>query len=504
VLAACGEREADETAPAYLAPVGLDEHVVFVDQARAKAHLLRAATPAPDPVATRVRLPDNPVLAERRQGSQNEILILCQGDPDPDRGSPVPPALVVFGQNGIDRSYELQAGFDALVQSEDGRYAVALFSPTGSGGAVDTLLFNPNEIAIVDLDAVPESGQNPAIRTLRSFSSVPERVVVSPVLDLAGAQRRLAVVLFGNVVSLIDLNHPERDEYTVPLTDDVDRVVGLEQVRFDLQEAKVYLRGTSSTDVYVVQLTPSTETTNDFKPSLNQLGAGIPLYDMELYGENADRRLLVAAGEQALVIHADTNLVTSVGLDQSVSHVLLFEGTAPFDPAVEQRALLYGSGGDSVTLLDLDQIEERGSRNAEMLDLGRPFQSVMPLDDNLVLIVHDRGLSLLDLEERTVAPIAAQVTLTEAIPDPVLDRVWVAPAQQSKVGWLDLVKFHPDEVRLDHPIVSALPLTRSEHKRFVAVHQSAVGHVTILNADDPKRLDQAVSLHGFLLNDTLD
>jgi hypothetical protein len=262
-------------------------------------------------------------------------------------------------------------------------------------------------------------------------------------------------------------------------------------------------------DVFVVQLTERLEVDLeklDFAVSLNQLGAGGTPQDMTLYGSGETRRLLVAAGNQALIIDANTSRVTAVPLDQSATRVLLFDAAAPFDSSVEKRALLYAPDGNSLTFLDLDRAEERGARSTEMLTLGSAFKSLLPLPNSpgFVLAVHTNGVSLVDLADRTVTPISVNANLEDAIPDPVLNRAWLVPPGQPRVGYLDLDTFHPDEVRLDADIRYALPLTRAEVPRFVAVHDSPLGHVTILDGSEPKDLKSAVSLQGFLVSGALD
>src|SRR5690606_7437575 len=98
-----------------------------------------------------------------RQPTEDALLVLCQGTPD-SRGD-APAALALVGPEGTTTSYVLESRFDSLAVSEDGRYAVAYFGQ-GMGGQQD-FLFNPNEIAIVDLQAPPDA-RNPSARTLES------------------------------------------------------------------------------------------------------------------------------------------------------------------------------------------------------------------------------------------------------------------------------------------------------------------------------------------------
>src|SRR5690606_5880773 len=120
-------------------------------------------------------------------------------------------------------------------------------------------------------------------------------------MEIADEKRRVAVVLFDSHVSILDMNHPDRPEYTVELSRGAS--IGLNEVRFSAEERRIYLLGSNSNDIYVLTLLPASgNRVNDFEPSLNQLGASSRPSDMALYGEEDERRLLAVSGSTALVI----------------------------------------------------------------------------------------------------------------------------------------------------------------------------------------------------------
>jgi hypothetical protein len=323
-------------------------------------------------------------------------------------------------------------------------------------------------------------------------------------MRIAGEDRRLAVVLSSSQAALIDLNYPDRPEFTVELTQNAN--VGLNQVRFSADEQKVYLLGSNSNDIYVITLLPAAANReNDFEPSLNTLGVGERPTDMTLYGTGAGSRLLAVGGADALVIEAGSNRITRVPLGVSAQRLHLFSSTAPFDAAVEERALIYGIGDQVVAFLDLDQVEERTTRNVETLNLGAPIASLRVLDETLVLVLHqNRGLSLLDLEERTVSPITATVDTSSTLPSLDLNRLWVGATGSQVLAYLDLADFHPSQVQLGAPIERVMLFTRGKAKRVLVVHPSTFGRATILDAERPERVEDAVMLQGFFLEGVLD
>lgn len=519
----CGEREADFTTNhQYLAPVALDRDVALIDQTAANVLLVDAA-PATASASARVSsLPTtSPILAELRRGSRDrsELLVLCQGNSDNAEGGARPAELAVIADSGLVRSYRLAAQFNALAQSDDGRYALLYFDASKQNTLSDSLLFNPLQIAIVDLETTAE----PLDRTLDGAGSVPTGVVFSPAMTLAGESRRLAVVLMNSTVNVIDLTAPERPITTVTVSTDRARNIELEQVLFDEVDNKIYLRG-SGLDIYVLQLTPD-PSESDFETSLNQLGASGAPKDMVLYAAGPEaaeadaverRRVLAVGGMEALVIDADSNRVTSIGLGHAASKIHLFQWRPDLESeATRGSALLYQLNTNVISFLDLEDVEDRRTRNLERLTLRTQYTQVIDLRDNLLLFIHgSSGLSLIDLAARTVSEISSRANLQGAVYDPALGRLWVKPQGDERLGFVDIGvqgdsqsrtrTFVPNEVRLDAPIDQLLPMTRLSPERLVVTHASAVGWLTILDARDPANLERAVSLRGYTLQSRIE
>jgi hypothetical protein len=506
-VAACGGRQADiDHGHQFLPPMGLESALLLVDQ-RAPAALLYdvGEDPLPDR-ATEVELPYDPIALFRRNG-EDEALVLCLGRRADGEHAVEPAALVAVSGSGDARTYELGNPFRELIQSEDGRYAFLL-----KGEQSGRLLDNPNEVAIVDLGAGPKDDGAVTLRTLRSFGDSPRAVVFSPEMMIAGEARRLAVVLSDTNVTLLDLDHLDRRETTVQLTSEGSASVVPSQIAFNPDAPEIYVRADGSSDVYVFNLSPRAEgepnedgePRNDFRPFIDQLGVlGAPS-DMALYASDAGNRLLVlSSGAQtgfqssASVVDASTSNVTAVALPSAASRALIFSATSPRDQTLRPRALLYQQGQAQLQFLDLEDLEERGSRNLETLSLHEPIEQLVPmLEEGRVLVLHGgERLSLIDLAGRTVSPITTSVPLEQALFDHERRRLWVGPRGQRFVGWLELDTGDTRETLLDQNIQHVVPLLESG--RLVVMHPSEVGHLTVLDADEPTR-EAARSVRGFL------
>lgn len=512
VSPACRERDESFTRPIELTnPVVLGTGVLWIDRPSGTAFHLDVA-PEREGTVRSAHLGRTPVFAEPRN-TTTEALVLTQGSRGDRNVEPEPARLFVLPAGATEpaRTYEVGSPFNAVSQTADGRYAFVYFRPDSTTGR---LLFNPNEVAMIDLAADP-SPTNPALRTVRSFGGVPNTVLFSPPMMVGGTRRTLAVVLSSAYVTLLDLEHPEQAEVTVRLTLPEDtRTINPVQVLFDTEDPTLYVRGDDSNDVYVLRLgtvPPPAPGASDLRPTINQLAAGRNPSDMLLIGTGTDRRLLVVSpgSSEARVIDARSNASTVITLDAPADRIYPFTGAAPDDPMTTPRALLYSLRGfvQTVTFLDLTNVEARGRQNAETVRLSAGANAVLPLPDRgAVMFSHtsgSSGLSLLDLQRRTTAPIVSEVTLNGARFDANQQTLWVAPYGNERVAWVDLRTFHPAELRLDAGAVNILPVPDAGTGRIVVVHGGQSGHVTLLDARDPRR-ESAVTLHGILLEALFD
>ncbi len=512
-MSGCPDRDALLDAPiAVLGPVAAGQTLTWVDVNTSSARVLDLASPT---LAVRtVPVGVEPTLATQRR-AHAEVMVLSRGSRGEPGVAPTPGTLAVIPAVGAARTYTVASPFNAVSQTDDGRFAVAHYLPSATSGR---LLFNPNEVAIVNLDA-PPSDTNPTRRTVRSFGGVPNAVVFSPPMPINGTPRTLAVVLSDAYVTLLDLTNPLRSEITVRLTLPEDqRAIRPTQLLFDPEQSTVYVRAEASNDVYALRLvtvTPDGPTANDFRPSINQLAAGRNPSDMALIGAAAERKLLVVSpgSRDARVIDARANSTVTVPLDATANRILLFTATSPRDPSAQPRALLYGTNGaaSAVSFLELTDIDARRGQNVETVQLQRAVRNALPLPErDAVMLDHASTgaggqLSLLDLSRRTVSPIFAEVPLEGATFDSDRQRLWVAPNGIARMGYITLSNFGPGEVRLDEPVTDVIPLpaTAGGSGRVVAVHPSTMGSLTVLDAADPRR-ETARTLHGYLLDSMLD
>lgn len=502
--------------PQSLPAVAVGARVAVVETTSARAFFV---DPAAATLAARaVKLAADPALAVARNG-HDDLLVLSRGvrEGTAQAATPAELAVIPAANPGAARRHPLASRFDVVSQSPDGRFAVLFFRADRKPDA--SLLFNPNEVGIVDLQAEP--GATATSRSLRAFGGVPQGVVFSPPLQLRGDNPRplrLAVVLSDNYLTLLDLEN-DRIEISVALTRaDERRTLRPVQVLFQAGDAAtdpaLFVRASGSADVVTLRLTPAprplAERANDFRPVLTLLGSGTVPTDMALIESGGGTRLFtVAAGGDAAVIDPLTSRATTFKLDLAAERILLYSGASPAEPRARPRAFLLGAGGSQVAFLDLDRLEELRGRDLELRSMSAAVADLLPVADRGLVVAQHRGgtvgLSVVDLERRTIAPLVSDV-LSELAPGPVgSGELWLRPQSPFQVGRLDLARLQAQEVRLDLAVARMMPLPASaDGKRYLVVeHTHDGGGLTVLDALEPER-STARTLVGFFYTGLLE
>jgi hypothetical protein len=397
--------------------------------------------------------------------------------------------------------------------SADGSVAVAYFS-TGGFDAESGVFRNPNELAIVDLGR-PAGADNPVIRTVRSFGSAPDGVVLSPPMVIPGADdptpRTFAFVLALDTLTVLDATYPERREVSIRL-DATGTQVRPREIVFAPNTATAYLRSDNARDILSILLTyepPSGENPldNDYQPALAELGAGGGPADVAVYDDPRGKRFVLAAmpgTREVAVIDGDTAQFTTIPTPDPIDRLLLF----PNDPDVAPRTALLAAIGQRVPrvhLLGLDGIDDAlVAIDLRTINVAEPVLDVVQVPArDLAMIVHDDNrtvLGLLDVVFGAVSPLQGVGRLDSYDFDDLGDYLVGATRAADRVGFLELDSLHPSDLRLDDPPEHVFALTSGA---VFVDHADPFGRATFL-PDRTKRRDESYVLSGFLLSGLLD
>lgn len=499
--AACGDRSGRfERGVSVLAPVAFDTKLLLIDNTNHEGHLLDVSQQNIASQTERFEVPLGVTQVVRREGDHDEVLLLTSGRQGSAAQTFEPALLIVMDDQGGQRKFELGNPFDRLQQSEDGRFAFLWRS-----GNAQRLLDADTQIALVDLDASTEDGVT--VQALTNLGETPQRVVFSPAMEIAGETRRLAVVFGGRKLALLDLSHPGRRDTAVELTSDLTRLITPEQVVFDQREPRIFVRANGASDIYSLRLLGpfSNAGGNDFRPTVDLLDVGNRPGHMTLVERGDRQQLLVtdAARPQIDLVELDTGRTLTVTLPFQTGRAYVAD-VIDEDGSAVPTALMWSNLGNRVLFASLDELDARGDRALETSSvMPETVGSVLPMaNDTRVVITHPtRGMSIVDLSTRTVTPLSSNTPLASATIDLARQRVWVAPEGQRAVAFLDLATGETQELLLDQSIQYFIPMLAAG--RLAVTHASNIGHLTVLEADEPTR-ETAQSVRGFLLADLLD
>ncbi len=517
-LAGCFGDERDESwdrERVIIGPVAAKSRLAYVDTARDRVLAIETASSRPRLQSYDIGrnaifatpTPDRDHLAVITRGE--EALRVGQIDEDPmlwliDLDEP----------NGEVLSYEIGSAFDRLAVSSDGSVAVAYFS-SGGFDATTGVFRNPNELAIIDLNR-PAGDDNPTLRTVRSFGSAPDGVVLSPPMRIPGAAddtpRVFAFLLAENTLTLLDATNPARREVTIRLgSDDIDgEIVRPRELVFAPNTGTAYVRSDNASDILSILLSaeePESPLDNDYQPALAELGAGAGPADVAVWDDAVARRFVLAAmpsRNEVAVIDADTASFVTVNTPDPIDRIMLF----PSDPNLQPRVALLASisqGLPRVHLLSLEGISDPLTPvDLRTVSMAERVLDVLQIPGSeQALVVHDADrtvLGLLDVGLGAVSPLEGVGRLDSF--DFSADGNYLVGTtnQVSRVGILDLETLHPSNVRIDDEPGRVFAL---EGGAIMVDHGDLFGRATFIPSPEAKRADAQV-LSGFLLEDYLD
>lgn len=524
----CGERrDSVALAPRIVGVARLGTELAYVDANRGEVSAVDVMKPLIADVA-RIEVGKNPRLAVERTvgavspvlGSSSaateasslqlrrlapqEMLVLSDGEVDPGGDYLEKPSLTVVTAGHETRKYVLSSPFANIELSPDGSRAL-LWGQDSSRG----LLSNPNRVAVVDLNAEPATGINPYERTLKATGGTVQSVLITPDV-IYGEPHSLVLFSFSNGLSAWDIAHPANEDITVEGLSN-NGAFRLTRVVVDSSKAQLYLAQENQADLRVLSLQEKDAgSTNNFRLALNQLPLGSrAATDMVFYTEQSDAKALVTNGSELGIVDANDSRVATVKLAKGGNRLFSFVGKSPNDNDLKQRILVWGEGASTVSFVELANLEKAGAQNIEELPLGSGFvlKDLVPLSENVLLtVLSNRGIGTLDLQARRFRPLSATVDLSSPLIESDARRVWVGGAglgRPDQVGFFEPATLATGSVSLDVRAQKLFLFEDGEQRRLVAMHDSPIGEMTIVDANKVTRASSLV-LTGFLVDGLVD
>jgi hypothetical protein len=391
-------------------------------------------------------------------------------------------------------TYDVRAAYDQLRFGPTGRFAILFRGDSDTGGAG---LYNPNEVALVDLSQAPGEA-NPSLVSLPfGGRRIIDVAFVEESVSIGGAPRQLAVFFVEGAVRIVDLQDPRNIGATVPLVhdDDIRSVTPVQVIARDeagVPDAKLFIRATGSEDIYEISLTDRGDGTGAFGASINAYQAGGVPRDMLLV-EDGDRPLLVIlsdAPQRASIAHV-VNLNGDDSFDVELGDRVQTASLAGPTPEAEV-IVFYGDNTDGVYFLNVAGLYKERDSNLDDVYYPSGVSTAMALENDRLLIIpsDNQDLIILDLLTAKSTRLAAPSLDTWPSAQVHGDRFFFLSDAGDRIDVVDLTTGHPESLLLDDAIKS-LHLLHGSGIGLVW-HNTPTGRATAFRLDAPDRATSKV------------
>lgn len=489
-LSACERPDALDRPLDARGPFALGHHVAYVVASPPRVALLQPATRSVRFVDLNAR--PQQVFAEPEGRG---LLVLAEDDD----AWWIPADASGVGQP---RRFTLDGQYGAAAFGPDARRVVLSHLPGASRGVIA----NPNQVALLDLEA--GTGVE---RSLRSFGSQPNAVMVGPARALAGAERQLAWVMAERYLAVVDLAAPEAREVVVHLTlaEDPRRVTPTQVTFGEVEGAATYfVRAEGSDDVFALTFPDAAPADAVPVPYLNQLPAGPSPADVVALDVADGPRVFTAGGGVVSVIDPVTGQQIAVPVDHPATRLLPFRAPRADGEGEGWSALVWAPGGSAVVFADLDLLAQRRGRALTPLVLPAPLTELTPLPGRRAAVGRDgrSRVVLLDFAARTATPLEAGGVLGPLRVDPSGDRVYVTVQSNTDFQRHDLASIDVDTATASTARLPAAPsalLLVPGAARLVVDHGTIWGRVSLAPLTDLED-DRVMHHEGILLTGAFD
>ncbi|RAL22224.1 hypothetical protein DL240_10245 [Lujinxingia litoralis] len=419
-LTACGtgDPEAWMNEGSYLGPVQVGEELVWADRTRAELVVV-----SPDRDALRGELKvayqptrENVVLLEPVPGGATVAAL---------HGGSAPGVSLHDLDAGTRRDVRARSAFGRMTIDPDGAYVLLSHDPAAVGGEARNL----NEVGLVDLR--DEAAGEAEVLTL--FSQ-PERLVFAPPFELDGQPYRLALGLSTSEINVIDLEaeHPDDRLRAIPLTvSQSDTPRSAVQVVIDTDDApgtpesiSIFVLTDVGSDItqIVVQPASSPEGGRRLALSVNQLYAGQQPVRFEVVDlPGVGRRIFAVDGARPQMTMVDVlsgeSSTYELPMDVAPTGLQRFDVPGSQEDDAEPRLLVTSTRDRLVTLVRPELL----TLASETPTVGRGLEAVRLQSPPLVswfegaagkvVVGHEQGFSLIDLDTRRASYVSAAAPL---------------------------------------------------------------------------------------------
>jgi len=531
VAAGCGGRAGYWSSPIDAAPpaLALPGAVALVDVGATRVVLL---TPGPNQSLSTTAIAVGPNILNAATSPDGRKLFVVSGghragigDDRPDES----PSLTVIDPSApvAAQKYLLTTLTDPLagLAIDPAGHWVVLFAGSGTS---QPFVANPNELVILDVTQPPASA-TAISHNLMSFGGRPQRFTFTKPLALPTGMHPLLVVESDQGLSLLQLEHPEIPEITVPLTNGSDtRLLTPAGIAVDVGDANngagIGIRLANDSDIVSLQFVaePGADLTveNGFVPTVNLTDVGGLPSDLAYVHTDGGLRLaaLVPSKSKATLIDPVTSLTEDVALPapyQSLSLVTdpKSDASANNPGATVDVALLWNGtsfqGQEGVAFWELGQTSGQPYRSIATVGITDVIANVLDVPaaatgDTLKVLEAANAATfyILDLTTRTAAPLLTSTSTIDLSMSPVGDQVWTFIPNGTQVAATSLQTKQPRSLLIERPASQVFEIQRADGGlSAIVIHDEGGIGATVYDATTLD--DQTRRLYAGLLTSDL-
>ncbi len=400
--------------------------------------------------------------------------------------------------------YDIKTPFDKITFDPEKRFAILYH------GAADAAagLYNPNEVALVDLSAKP-SKSNPRVMSVSMDGRRIDMVSFIASLHIGGTERQLAVFLAGSVARIIDLAAPEDTWAKVPLlpSSDSQSFVAAQLIALDETpgcenascESKLFIRTPTTQDIYYISLGRSPDGFEGVQTKQLEAG-GYPSATAVVHdGETTLMAVLSASSglSKLNLIDIDTSASFSITEQDNLNAMKLLA-----DDEAGDKLVLWGTNSRAVYFVSTTDLMKEKGRNVSVFPIQGGIDYVRELSENRLLIIPNAtDLVLLDMATEKASMLSSSGAYDWAGAQIHKDMFYVLPQTLDRVDYYDLEGGRPDSLLLDD-LGASMHLLPGRNTGIIW-HNNAAGRVTIFPLDTPTRARSLV-LDGLWLSGSLN
>lgn len=389
--------------------------------------------------------------------------------------------------------YNVGSQFDQITFDPEKRFAILYHGAENDASG----LYNPNEVAIVDLAAKP-SKTNPHVLSVSMDGRRIDMVSFIASLRIGGTERQLAVFLAGSIARIVDLSDPENIWAKVPLlpTGDPQNFLAVQLIALDETEgcdnagceAKLFIRSPYNQDIYYISLGRSP---NGFE--------GVQTKQLEAGGYPSSMSVVTDGDITLMAVLSNTNgfcKINLIDIDTSASFNITERDNLNYMKLIEDadngdKLVLWGDYSQSVYFLTVPDLTKEKGRNLTNFVVQGGIDYVRELDgDRLLIIPNSVDLMLLDLVTEKASMLSSNGDYNWPDAEIYQEMFYVLPKTADRVDYYDLASGRPDSLLLDDTGLSIHILPGQ--KTGIIWHTTKTGRATIFPLNAPSRANALV------------